>query len=136
AVAALPAVVARRAGLLLDDHVRADQVDAALRIDAGDAHLDLVADVEHVLDLLHALVGELGDVEHAVLAGQQLDEGADGDDAHHLAGVLLADLHAVGDALDDLAGLGRSLGVGGGDEDAAVVLDVDLDARVGDDLVD
>ena len=47
-----------------------------------------------------------------------------------------ADLHAVGNALDDLASLLGGLRIGGRDVDAAVVLDVDLDAGIGDDLVD
>ena len=48
----------------------------------------------------------------------------------------VADLHAVGNALDDLASLLGGLRIGGRDVDAAVVLDVDLDAGIGDDLVD
>ena len=58
-----------------------------------------------VLDLLHAVVGHLGDVQHAVLAGGQLDEGPEVHDAHNLAQIYVADLDVLGDALDDLARL-------------------------------
>ena len=37
-----------------------------------------IADVDHVLDLVHALVRQLGDVDHAVLAGRIFDERAEG----------------------------------------------------------
>src|SRR5690606_18216339 len=54
------------------------QVDLAAVVDVRDLHLDLVADVEVVLDLLDPLaVADLGDVQQAVLAGQQRDERAE-----------------------------------------------------------
>ena len=50
---------------------------------------------------------DLGDVEQAVLAGKQLDEGAEGLDAHDAAGVLLAGLGNLDDGLDALHAVPR-----------------------------
>ena len=47
---------------------------------------------------------ELGDVHHAIHAGQDLDEGAEIGDAHDLAGVDAADLGRFGQGFDALAG--------------------------------
>ena len=59
------------------------------------------------------------------------------DDAHDGAAVGFADLDLFGEIFDDLLGLVAGRAVERGDEDAAVVLDVDLlDAGIGDDLVD
>ena len=123
-------VVARCAGasggLGLVETVKAD---LALLVDLEDLDADLVADVEHVLDLVDASLGDAGDVEQAVLAGKQLDEGAEGLDAHDAAGVLLAGLGNLDDGLDALGGLVART-VDAGDEDGAVLLDVDRGARV------
>ena len=82
------------------------------------------------------MVRQLGDVNHAVLAGQQLDKRAEVHDAHDLARVHLANLDVLRDALDDAARLVGCFRVGGGDEHAAVVLDVNLHAGFGNNLVD
>ena len=59
-------------------------------------------------DLADAVGRELADVQQAVGAGQDLDEGAVRLDAPHRAVVDLADLGHLGEALDDLDGaLGR-----------------------------
>src|SRR5699024_9724236 len=72
----------------------------------------------------------------AVLARGQLDEGADGDDADDLAVVEVADFGLEDDVLDGLARGAAGLDVLGGDVDVAGVLDVDLAAGVGADLLD
>ena len=90
-------------------------------------HLDLVAAVEHVLDRVDPLAGrDVRDVQQAVGALGQLDEGAEGRGLDDLAGELVADLDLLGhraDAVDQgvalLAGLRRRRG-------RAVVVDVDL----------
>ena len=82
------------------------------------------------------MVRQLGDVNHTVLAGQQLHKSAEVHDAHDLARVHLANLDVLRDALDDAARLVGSFRVGGGDEHAAVVLDVNLHAGFGNNLVD
>ena len=114
--------------------VLAGDVPAALLVDAGELDPGLVADVQHVLDLLGALELQVLDVAHGVLAGNQLDEGAEvGDDALDFAVIQSADFGLKDDVLDGLAGGAAGLDVGGGDEDGAVVVDVDLAAGVGGD---
>ena len=101
--------------------------DLAAIVDLDDDDLDLVAHVEDVLDLLHAALGDAGDVQQAVLTGQQVDEGAEGLDGDYATGVLLARLGNLDDELDALDGLVDGL-AGAADKDGAVLLDVDRSA--------
>ena len=78
-------------------------------------------------------------MDHAVFAGSKLHEGAHlGEDAHDRADEHIAHLRIACDGEDDRLGVLGVFGVlaVGGDADAAVVFDVDLDARLFDDLVD
>src|SRR3954470_18677132 len=101
---------------------------AALLVDLDHAHRDLVALVEHLLDRPDAVAGrDVGDVQQAVGALGQLDEGAERRGLDDLrARELVADLDLLGhraDALDQ----GVALGAGGGvDEHLTLVVDVDL----------
>src|SRR5262245_36344360 len=62
-------------------------------VDVVDAHAHLVAEAQHVLDLVDALAPtELRDVQQAVLAGQHVHERAELRDVHDLAGVDGAEL--------------------------------------------
>src|SRR5699024_11434060 len=69
--------------------------DLAAGVDLADLYLDLLTDLRDVLDVLHALaavqLAQLGDVEQAVLARGERDEGAEVDHAHDGAEVALAD---------------------------------------------
>src|SRR3972149_5203032 len=112
------------------------QVDAAQVVDLLDLDQQLVADLDHVLDLAHPTVGELGDVHQAFLAGQHLHEGAEVHQPGDAAQVHLADLHLTDNLLDHLHRPPRRLLVHGGDVDAPVLLDVDLGAGLLGDLVD
>ena len=103
--------------------------DLALLVDLDNLDVNLIANVKDVLDLLHAALGHTGDVQQAVLAGKQLDEGAEGLDAHNAAEVLLAHLGHLDDGLDASTGL-LAAGIAGADEDGAVLLDVDGGAGV------
>src|SRR5436190_869998 len=100
---------------------------AALAVDLDHADLHLVAAVEDLLDRGRALAGrDVGDVQQAVGALGQLDEGADRRRLDDLALALFADLDLLGllpDAVDQGVAL---LAVGGVDEHGAVVVDVDL----------
>lgn len=49
------------------------EVDALLA-DLDDLDFDDIADGEYILDLLDAMICHLGDVDHAVLTGSELDE--------------------------------------------------------------
>ena len=110
------------------------QRDLALGVDVVDPHLDLVAQVDHVLDPVDALApAELGDVDQAVAAGEDVDEGTELGDVDDLAGVDVADLGRgrVEDQLDPASGLGDGgavLRADGDGADHAVVVDVDVGA--------
>src|SRR5215831_12618846 len=113
-----------------------DQRQLAAVVHLADLHLDLVADLDHVVDVLDpgaaVQLADLGDVQQAVLAGQQRDERAERGRLHHGAQEALADLGdvRVGDRIDGRPrGLGRRA-LGGADVDRAVVLDGDLGAGV------
>src|SRR5438309_1847218 len=114
----------------------AAQIEPALAVDLDRLDHYLVADVADLFHPLDAVVGELGDVDQAILSRQDLDEGAERHDAHDLALVDLADLDLVGEALDPVDGFLAPLLVDRGDEDTSVVFDVDLRAGLLGDLAD
>src|SRR5580693_1363956 len=127
--------------LTLDDLDR-NQRQLAAVVDLADLDLDLVADVDHVVDVLDppaaVQLADLGDVQQAVLARQQAHERAEGRRLDDRAEEPLPDLRhvRVGDRVDRRPGrLGRGP-VGGPDVDGAVVLDGDLGAGVVLDRVD
>src|SRR3954469_386872 len=129
----------RAVALLGDD---GGEAQLAARVDLLELDLDLLADREHVLDAVDPLaadqLADLGDVQQAVLAGQQADERAERRGLDHGAQEALTHLRhgRVGDGVDHRPGrLGRRA-VGGADVDRAVVLDRDLGAGVVLDLVD
>ena len=61
--------------------------------------------LDHIFDLLDPFGVELGDVDHAVDVGQDLDESAEIGDAHHLAGVDAAQSGAFRSAFRSARGL-------------------------------
>ena len=67
-------------------------------------------------------------MHEAVLAGKDLDEGAEVEDAGDGTGVGLADADLLGKALDHADGDIGGVALDGGDEDGAVFLDVDVGA--------
>src|SRR5690606_37214345 len=56
------------------------EVDATEVVDLDDLHLDDVAHLHDVLHAVDAVLGQLGDVHHAVLVREDLDEGPEGHD--------------------------------------------------------
>src|SRR5690606_21339239 len=101
------------------------QVDLAAVVDVVDLHAELVALLEEVLDALHALLGDLADVQQPVGAGEEVDEGAEVGDLGDRAVVLLANLGAGGEGLDLLAHRVGGLGVLRVDAHGAVLADLD-----------
>ena len=93
------------------------QAHAALVV--GLEHLDLhdLAFLQVVGDVVDALVGDLRDVQQAVLAGQQLDDRAEVEQAQHRALVDLADFDFGGDLLDALLRRFAAFGVDARDGD-------------------
>ena len=116
--------------------ILAAEVRAALLIEAHELDPRHVADIQNVLDLFNAAVFKLGDVDHAVVARGDLNERADRQDADDLAVVQGADLGDEADVVDHLLGGVARSGIDRSDEDVAVVVDVDLGAGVGADLLD
>src|ERR1700744_5386393 len=78
-------------GALLAQHSLAGELDA-VAFDGEYLDEDLIALAELVLDLFHAVLRDLGDVQEAVGAGEDFDEGAELGETHDLAEVGLADL--------------------------------------------
>src|SRR5438445_2727856 len=114
----------------------AAQIEPALAVDLDRLDDYIVADVAHLFHPLDAVVGELGDVDQAVLSRQHFDERTERHDPHDLAFVDLADLDLVGEPLDPVDGLLAALLVDSRDEDTAVVFHVDLRPGLFGDLAD
>src|SRR2546426_8994065 len=104
-----------------------------------DLDLQLVALTNGLLHGRQSLApAELGDVDEPVEVRQHVHERAEGGGLHHGPFEPLPHFGHPGihDLLDHLDGLLRALAVTRADEHAAVVFDVDVGAREGDDLVD
>jgi hypothetical protein len=123
-------------GLLLAEPGAARHFHAAFFIDTDAFGGDQIALLDDVLDMLRAAFGQFGDVDQAVLAGEYLHERAEGGDGHDLAGVNLVDLDLLEHPLDHVAGALQTFRLGGVDVHRAVVLNVDLGARLGLDALD
>src|SRR5471030_2022495 len=81
------------------------EADAALRlVDLDDAGGNFLADLEHFLDLLDAIVADLRDVHQAVDFVGKLDEGAEAGHFADLAGDEVADLVAALDRFPRIVG--------------------------------
>src|SRR3954469_18920091 len=131
----LPAISAGSTALLRQRFL-AGEADLPAPIDRDDLDQHLVAFLEHVLDLLHPRVGEIGDVHEAVGAGEDLHERPELHDPPHGAEIGLPHLRLLRERADHLDGLLHALAVGRGDGHLAVVLDVDAGAGAGDDVLD
>src|SRR5258708_18520538 len=115
-------------------HLAQGEADPAqLGIELDDLDRDLVADGEHVTDVVDAIPAELADVDEAVGAAQ-VDEGAVGGEAAHLAADQVAHL----ELLEELLALARPVLVLrrplGDDQPVALAVDLqDLDRDLGPD---
>src|SRR4051794_27811586 len=115
--------------LVLGDELQADA--APILVDLLDDHVERVAAGDHVLDVSYAPGADVGDVEQAVGALLQLDEGAELGRLDDAAGVGVSHLRLLRDPLDRRDRGRGLLAVGRVDEDRAVLLDVDLHLVVG-----
>src|SRR6266545_1616969 len=123
-------------GVALGHRRFAAELHAAFFIDAEALDPDFLAHLDDVLDHLDAEVGEFGNVDEAVLAGEEFDEAAKFLNGHHFAFVDLANLGFRGHALDFAPGDCHAFAAGGVDVHAAVVLDVDLATGFLDEALD
>src|SRR6185295_384684 len=139
--ASVPATTTRlrdhdRIVLVPRQRLLAAQLDLSLAVDPDHLYQNRVALVDDVLDALDAPFLQLRDVDEAVLAGRDLDEGAKRHHPPDRALVDAADLRVLGDGPNDLPG---SIAVGtaeGRDPNLSRVLDVDLGPGLGADLLD
>src|SRR3989338_6420593 len=122
---------ARLDPLVAQDRLAAEPDTVSVHVDH--LHQDLLALLDLVLDLLDAVLRDLGDVRQALHPGKNLHEGPEVGDARDFAEAGLADLRLGRDLLDDLDRLEGRVLVHRGDVDAAIVLDVDLAAGPLDD---
>src|SRR5262245_13041352 len=112
--------------LFFEERLAAEADLVALDVDAFDQ--DLLALFQFVADVATAVIGDLRNVEQSFGTGEDLDEGAEIDDAGDGAEIALAHLDFGRQVADDLhRGLG-GLAVRRGDGDTAVVRNVDLRA--------
>ena len=118
------------------------QGDLSVGIDVVDRHLEILAQLEHVLDLVDApATSELGDVHQAVTTRKDVDEGTELGDVDHLARVDRTDLcgRRIEDQLDLTLSLVDGSHVDRGDRNdsvLAVVVDTDVGSGLGLDRVD
>src|SRR5690606_17928785 len=89
---------------------------------------DLFAFLQLVAHVLHAVVGNLGDVQQAVDAGHDLDERAEIGDAFDASEIVGVELRRGRQFLDHRDGAFGCRAIGRGDVHAPVVLDIDLHA--------
>ena len=80
----LEGVAERQAALA--DALDRERDAAALLVDLENLHADLLARLDDLAGGLDVVLGELGDVDEALDAGDDLDERAEGDDLRDLAG--------------------------------------------------
>src|SRR5690348_16550692 len=117
-----------RAGHLAAQCGAAREVDAPLRVYLDHHHGDLVTDGDDILRPVDLIVGELGGADEALLARQDLDEGAEVHQATDIARVDLADLDLFGQRAHGVHRAVHALAGDGGDVDCAVVVNVNLGA--------
>src|SRR5262249_21989443 len=122
------------AGLLID-RLHAE-LDLAAIIHADALHLDHIADLDHIGDLLDAVRRQLADMDQPVAGAEEIHEGTELHDLDDLAGIDDADLRLRDDAADPVDGGVRRSGVDRRHLDRAVILDVDLGAGDFADLAD
>ena len=106
----------------------ARQLHAVLVVHGDRLHQHRIADPADVRHAGNIAIGQLADVDQAVLAGKDLDEGPEFLDRGDPALVDPADLHALGHGHDLVAGRLGPRGLEAGERDDAAVLDVDLGA--------
>src|SRR5690606_21750472 len=102
------------------------KAQAALVVGFDDLDADHLADLQHIVDVGDAIVRDLGDVQQAITAGQDLNDGTEIEQTQYSAFVLLADFNVCSQLLDTAFCFARLVKVRTGDGDAAVVADIDL----------
>src|SRR6266849_5989979 len=82
-------------------------------LDGENFHEDLVAELQLIANVANAMLGDFADMQEAVGAGEELDEGAELREANDFAEIGLADFGAGSDVPNHLQG-GIAAGSAGG----------------------
>ncbi|MNB88788.1 hypothetical protein D3C75_358080 [compost metagenome] len=91
-------------------------------------HLHNVTDLQEVGHVLHAGIGDLGDVYQTVFTRQDVDEGAEIGQTHNLAFIDAVHFDLGGDGLDATDGFHGGFVGNGGDADGTVIIQLDVGA--------
>src|SRR5690606_25030789 len=100
------------------------QAQTALVVCLDDLDSHLLANLQHIIDVRNAIVCDLGDVQQAIAARQDLNDGAEVQQTQHAAFVDLANFHVCRQIGDTTFGFASTVQVGAGDDDGAVIRDV------------
>src|SRR5207249_234430 len=106
------------------------EVDAALAVHFDDAHRDLIAELDGLFRPADRRGAQMADVDQSLLARQNLHERAHADQAGDFARVDAPDLDLGNHVEDHVGGALAGFLIDSSDEDLAVLLDVDLRARL------
>lgn len=112
------------------------QFNFSARIDSEDFNENLFAFFEDIGDVIDVSVGEFGDMDHAVGAGEDFDESAEVHNFFDGTEVDVPDFSLAGDTVDHVDSFLQADAVVCGDLDGAVVLDIDLCAGGSADVSD
>ena len=104
------------------------KTDTILVIDLKNLHVNDLAFLEVVADLVDAFMRDLADVQQTVAARQNLNDSAEVEQSLNLAFVNLTDFNGSGKLFNTTAGFCTSGFVNGSDGNGTVVFDVDLSA--------
>src|SRR5438093_1446372 len=114
----------------------ARQFHPAFVVNADALDPDFVADLDDVLGLFDAEVGQFADVHETVLAREDFDEASEFFDRDDLSAIDFAHFDFRGHALDGFAGNLHALGGDGVNLHRTVIFDVNLAARLINDAFD
>ena len=113
----------------LDVGLDLGQIDSAHVVHFDDFNVDLVADVDDIFHFIDVAEFQFGNMNESFLASDDVHEGAEIHQARDRAVVDGPNLCRGGEVLNHLDGCLGPFGIGTGDGDRAVVLDVDVRAR-------
>src|SRR5580700_2892343 len=105
-------------------------------LDGKNLDEDLVAELQLVANVADAMFGDFADVQEAVGAGEEFDEGTELRKAYHFAKIGFADFGGSGDIANHLQGRIAASAAGREDVYCTVFEDVDFDAGGFDDGLD
>src|SRR5690625_2461354 len=104
------------------------QAQATLVVGINDFDADILTDLQDIVDIVDAIVGDFRNMQQTVASGQNLHNGTEVKQTQYRAFVFLANLDVGGQFLDAAFGFTGHVQIGAGDGDHAVVGNIDLGA--------